>query len=130
MIYADSSALLKLLYEEAESEALRAWLRDRRGTAVLSSRLTVVEVVRACRRRGGSRTEAAQELLAGLDLVALSDDLLHRAAEVGDDLLRSLDAVHLATAELLRPDLDAVLVYDVRLRAASADLGLPTAAPT
>ena len=129
MIYLDSSALLKLVHEEHESTALTRWLWDRRDTPAISSQLAKVEVLRACRRIDASALPAALALLAGLDLVPLSTDIIDAAAAIGTPELRSLDAIHLASALAVGPDVAAFVAYDRRLAAAAAGAGLDVAAP-
>lgn len=136
MIYLDSSALLKLLVEEAESEALATWLteysEERAGTggvAAVSSDLARVEVVRAARRLNPQAVASARTLVAQLDLVPLSREVVDLAADLGEPGLRSLDALHLASALLLGGDLDVVVVYDQRLSAAAQDAGLAVVHP-
>lgn len=102
MIYLDSSALLKLLHEEAESAALADWLATRAETPVISSELANVEVVRACRRINPAALHEATALIAGLDMIPLAGTVIDHAAEVGETTLRSFDAIHLASALSIR----------------------------
>ena len=120
MIYLDSSALLKLLYEERESAALEAWISARPGTPLVSSELAKVEVFRACRRVNADALPEARTLIAGLNLIPMTSAVLDEATEVGDTLLRSLDAIHLASAVSIRADLSAFIAYDRLAEAASA----------
>lgn len=136
MIYLDSSALLKLLVDEAESEALHAWLDARvapsdasRGEEVLSSELARVEVVRAMRRLAPEGVPEARVLIGQLYLLPVSGEVVSRAAEVGDPLLRSLDAIHLASALSLAADLHAFVAYDLRLVTAARSAGLEVVQP-
>jgi uncharacterized protein len=129
VIYLDSSAVLKLVYEEAESAALADWLTARAGTPVLSSELAKIEVVRACRRLDAAALPTATALLAGLDLMAISGPVIDRACDLGEPLLRSLDAIHLASALTLREDLEAFVAYDLRLTSAAASAGLEPLTP-
>jgi len=124
MIYLDSSALLKLVREERESDALDRWLSARADTPVVSSELAKVEVIRASRRMGPDALPAARALLAGLDLIPLSSDVLDEAADLGGEQPRSLDAVHLASALSIRADLTACIAFDHRLAAAASAAGL------
>lgn len=126
MIYLDSSALLKLLHEEPESAALEQWLSARAGTAVVSSSLAKVEVMRACRRLEGVATSEARALLAALDLIPMADEVVEEAADVGERSLRILDTIHLASALSMRAELSAFVAYDRRLAdaAVAADLSL------
>ena len=129
MIYLDSSALLKLIVAEPESAALAAWLAGQSDVPVASSELAKVEVLRACRRVAPSAVRLARELLSGLDLVPLSGAVVDVAAELEGDTLRSLDALHLASALAVRTALTAFVAYDTRLQLGAAAIGLPTIAP-
>jgi uncharacterized protein len=129
VIYLDSSALLKLLYDERGSAALETWLAARAGRPVVSSELAKVEVMRACRRVNADALAEARALLAGLDLIPLTSDVLDEAAVVGDTLLRSLDAIHLASALSIRTDLSAFIAYDDRLTMAASAAGLEPLRP-
>ena len=128
-LYLDSSALVKLVLPEAESsallESLRAWpLR-------LASELAHVEVVRAVRRATADPEveRRAEEVLAGLHLIKLHRDILGHAARLEPRTLRSLDALHLASALSLGDDLGAMAVYDSGLATAAAGCGLKVIAP-
>lgn len=130
MIAFDSSALARLVIREQETEPLRAWLAAREDVAWSASSLTRVEVVRAVARAQATAVPTARRLLAGMDLVPLGPDLLEMAADLGPPSLRSLDAVHLATALGLGRALDAFVVYDERLARAATEAGLPVVAPS
>jgi predicted nucleic acid-binding protein len=127
VVYLDSSALVKLVVAERESGALRRYLRSRPQRA--SCALAKVEVLRAVRPHGGAAMKRARALLRRLDLVQLDDDLLDAAAALDAGVLRSLDAIHLAAAQVLGGDLTAVVTYDDRMTTAAGRLGLPIAAP-
>ncbi|MGA2837625.1 MAG: type II toxin-antitoxin system VapC family toxin [Acidimicrobiales bacterium] len=129
MIYLDSSALLKLIVDEPESAPLAEWLAERPESAVASSELARVEVLRACRRVAPSALPTARELLSGLDLVPLSGSVIDMAAELEGETLRSLDALHLASALAVRTALEVFVAYDTRLQSGAAAAGLPTTAP-
>jgi predicted nucleic acid-binding protein len=130
VIYLDSSALVKLVFEEAESDALVQWLDERSELPKISSELSTIELVRTCRRRDKDAVREARQVLSGLDLVPLAGDVVEQAAVVGPPGLRSLDAVHLASALLVKEDVTSFVAYDTRLRAAAADAGLAVTAPT
>lgn len=129
MIYLDSSALLKLLYEEPESGALAGWISAREGPLMVSSVLAKVEVIGACRRVNADALPEARALLAEVNLIPLTGDVVDRAAEVGDNVLRSLDDIHLASAMSIRSDLSAFVAYDRRLADAAASAGLELVRP-
>ncbi|MGA8207667.1 MAG: type II toxin-antitoxin system VapC family toxin [Candidatus Dormiibacterota bacterium] len=129
MIYLDSSALIKLLFSEPESEALTSWLSARAEQPKLSSQVSVVEVVRTCRRVDAEVEPAAWRLLVGLDLVPVSTTVVEWASRVGNTSLRTLDAIQLATALTVAEDLEAVIAYDRRLLEAAESERLPVASP-
>ncbi len=129
MVYLDSSAIIKLVVAEPESEALRAYLTGRKER--VASGLARVEVFRALRRAHGGTPillHHADAVLEGIALVAVDEPVLRDAAGLEPRLLRSLDAIHLATA-LSLGELDAVVTYDRRLAAAAAEAGLEVASP-
>ena len=129
MIYLDSSALVKLVFEEAESEALVQWLAERQEVPKISSELSTVELVRTSRRRDETTVIGARQVLMGLNLVPMTLDLIEQAALVGPAELRILDAIHLASALSVSEDVTTFVVYDTRLRTAVVDAGLEVAAP-
>lgn len=123
--YLDSSALVKLVNEEAESDALRAALGD---SVVATCNLARTEVMRAARQKHRLVVTKARELLASVDLIQLDDELLDLAGEL-EVQLRSLDAIHLAAALELGDELEAVVTYDQQMARAATALGLRVAAP-
>ena len=127
MLYLDSSAIVKLIAPEPETAALVEQLRG--DPEVVSSSLARVEVVRAVRRTGGRLEHEAHAVLDRIALVPIDDGILNRAASLEPRDLRSLDAIHLATALLLRDDLDGLVTYDLRLAQAAKDVGLEVPAP-
>lgn len=129
LLYLDSSALVKLVAREAETAALLSLLEPR--PEVASSALARVEVLRAVGRAGGSKKsrERAREVLSRVALVAVDDPILEAAATLGPADLRSLDAIHLATALALQPEIEAIVSYDSRLNAAAKALGLSVLTP-
>src|SRR5438876_565127 len=125
--YIDSSAIVKLTVREAESTALRAHLRRRRP--VVSSALARTEVLRALLPFGETVMARGVAVLGSLELIRMSDRVLIAAGRLLPSELRSLDAIHLATAQQLGRDLRHVVTYDDRMAAAAQDLGLGVAAP-
>jgi len=125
--YIDASALVKLVIPEPESDALRAELAN--WDRHVSSALARVEVVRACARIDAKSARAAEQIVGELDLIAVDKDVLEEAALLGPAELRSLDAIHLASALLLRDAPGVAIAYDDRLVEAMQAAGLPTATP-
>lgn len=128
MIYFDTSALAKLVIKERESVSLAAWLEGNSGVLKGSSMLCRVELPRAVRRGGDMALLRAQMILGELAQLPLTPELLDAAGAMPGPL-RSLDAIHLATALRLRGDLQALVAYDRRLLDAANLLGLPVASP-
>ena len=128
MIYYDSSALLKLVQTERESDDFRRWYDQHRGTDAASSALVRVEVIRAARQHDEATEQKARVVLAGLDLLPVSLGLLDAAAGL-PYAVRSLDAIHLASALEIGAGLEAFVAYDERLLMAAEQAGLPVASP-
>ena len=130
-LYLDSSALVKLVQRESESNALRRFLRRHRNDRRVTSALARVEVVRAVAAGGPLAISHARRQLARVDQLSLDLDLLDIAATLAPDLsLRSLDAIHLAAAGSVGADLRSVVTYDQRMHAAANELGFTVDAPT
>ncbi len=126
MIYVDTSVALAELFAEDRRPPPTLW-----EGALLSSRLLEYELWTRIHARGATRThgEAARELLARVAMVELSPPVLGRALEPFPVALRTLDALHLATAHFLaerRQEL-RVAAYDARMRAGAEALGLKLA---
>lgn len=124
--YLDSSALVKLLTAEAETEALRTELRS--WPVRMSSLLASVEVTRTAMRIGGNAPGLAPRIIATLQLLAI-DPVMPLAQQIGGPGLRSLDAIHLATAAAAANDLGALITYDHRMIAEGIAQGLPVISP-
>ncbi len=112
---------------EAESSALRRYLGSEPARA--SCALARVEVLRAVREHGPTALNRARRLLQRLHVVQIDDELLDAAAALDPRVLRSLDAIHLAAAQLFGDALTAVVTYDRRMAAAAGLLDLTVAAP-
>jgi predicted nucleic acid-binding protein len=124
----DTSAYVKLPLREAEDEPLLRELVDWEG--FVSSILLGVEALRACARYGPQYERAAREWMEGLSLLPIDDGVLDVAAELEPAGLRSLDALHLATAISLGDDVGAFFTYDNRLASAAEENGLTVAQPS
>src|SRR5215472_11519726 len=125
--YLDSSAIVKLAVREAESVELRRYLRRRRP--LVSSSLARTEVLRALLPAGDSAAGAGRKVLTRLDLIRISTHILDEAAVLLPARIRSLDAIHLASAKQLGPDLGVIVTYDERMADAARDLGHRVVAP-
>lgn len=129
MIYLDTSAFLKTVLDESESEALQAYLDEHPSAPLVSSKLLAVESRRGVLRQLPDRMPRLDATIADVTLIAVSDAVIESASRLPDPMLRSLDAIHLATALLIREDVDVLLSYDDRLTTAAASHGLKTASP-
>lgn len=132
-VYLDSSALLKRVIEEVESEHLRIALRGHADehSVLVSSRLASTEVSRAVRMRFDTGYAAAAELvddaMSGVAEYPISDEVVSLGQRLNPNRLRSLDALHVASAMLL--DADLLITYDDRMVDAGRQNGLRCAAP-
>lgn len=129
MIYLDTSAMVKLVVAEPESAALIGWLNTRSEQPLVTSMIGRIELIRAASRLGAAASAAAHQLLASVDILILTDTIAGLAATLAPSQLRTLDAIHLATAHLHRDTLAAVCAYDRRLIAAAHDQQLPVTSP-
>ncbi len=129
LYYADTSAVIKLLAEETHSTAFAAFYDEHADAEWVSSALLRIEVTRAVTRAMPALLPDARDLLLAFSYIAIDEDIVDGAMSEPDRGLRSLDAIHLATARVLAPDLDAIVSYDDRLTKAAEDAGLPTASP-
>jgi uncharacterized protein len=133
LFYADTSALVKLIWEEPESEALRTYLAD---DELICSELALAEVPRAIRRATAADSgldaallvERARDLLDAVALLPLDAGVLELAGSLTEPALRTLDAIHVASALELSP-VDSFVSYDERQAAAARLAGLRTVAP-
>ncbi len=128
--YLDASALVKLATVEAESVRLRSHLD--RYAARVTSRLSRVEVLRALLRRvpaSDAATDAVNTMFDGLLIVELDESVVAVAAGLEPPALRSLDAMHLASALAMGDELDALVTYDRRLADAARGVGLTVVSP-
>jgi uncharacterized protein len=125
--YLDSSAIVKLVVRETESKALLKYLRRRRP--LVASALARTEVARAILPLGAAAAKRCQEVLDRLELVRINDHVLATAGIMLPAEIRSLDAIHLATAKLLGASLQRIVTYDARMALAARALGLPVISP-
>ena len=98
---------------------------------LVSSEILEVEALRATRRAiGEDGVAAARAQLAGVRLLPLTDQIRRRACEPEPPTLRSLDAIHIATALDLGERLECIYAYDVHMATAASQAGLQVSAPT
>lgn len=132
-IYLDTSAAIKLIHDEVHSSSLREWLVSQPQATLVSSSLIHVEIHRAVRQIDTSLSEWVTEVLNAVNQVEISHDILERAGSLPDAELRSLDAIHLATALLvasLPQTSELVMVsYDQRLNLIAERAGIITIQP-
>ena len=129
LFYLDTSAAIKLLVEESHSRAFAKFYDMHAGSTWVSSSLLRIEMIRAVGLALPSALPDARDLLDAFEFIAMDDDVVQRAMDEPDRMLRSLDAIHLATARILVPDLDGFATYDDRLAAAAQEAGLAVASP-
>jgi predicted nucleic acid-binding protein len=120
---------VKLVINEDESVALGNWLDERTHPARVTSELSLVETLRACRRSNQLAVAPAQRLMAGIDLVPIARHILEAAILAQPPVLRTQDAIQLATALVLSDQLTAFVAYDQRLLVAAESERLPTFSP-
>lgn len=133
MIYLDSAAIVKLVHREAESDALDLWLAERLGQPRVTSVLAEVEVSRAILRIAPASQPRIPAVLGTIARFEIGPAVRGLAASYTDATLRSLDAIHLATAQVLAAELGGspvtFVTYDKRLLNAASNAALPTASP-
>lgn len=120
---------MKLVGAEEHSPALRSWLDERPRDHPITSVLAEVEVWRAVRRRAPELLSAVPPVFARISLIEVSAAVRDIAANAGDTQLRTLDAIHLATAVLVRSELVALVSYDTRLLDGARAAGLAILTP-
>ncbi len=128
-LYLDTSALVKLIVAEAESDTLSEYLRRFAEDFLFTAAVARTELVRAVAEGGQPAVTEARILLDSIDTVALSRALLDDAGMLPPPRLPTLDAIHLAAAQRAGRSLRAVITYDSRMTEAATLLGIPTASP-
>jgi predicted nucleic acid-binding protein len=126
--YLDTSAFVKLCWAEAESEALHEFLSG--WPLRVSAALLWTEALRAAQRQPPGRIEQARRLLQRIPMIEVGRTLFRQAGLIGPASVRSLDAIHIAAAMSLGPDLGVVVTYDERLAGVADLLGLQVASPS
>jgi len=126
MHYLDTSALVKLVFEERESSALEAFLGEER---VAVSALSRTELRRVALRVSPEQLQECDQLLQSCYEVTLTPGVLDEAGLIEPPTLRSLDAIHLACARAIEPELSSFVAYDDRLIDAATSSGLEVIVP-
>jgi uncharacterized protein len=129
LYYADTSAVIKLLAEETHSRAFAQFYDSDPKAEWVSSALLRIELTRAVARVRPALLPDARDLLTAFSYIEMDEEVVDGAMNEPDRSLRALDAIHLATARLLGPDLDALVTYDIRLASAATDAGIAVLAP-
>jgi len=131
VIYLDTSALVKLIRIEAESGTLGDWLDARAESRWITSTLTEIELPRAIRAVAPEGLPAVPSVLARMDRFEIDSVIRATAAAYTEPALRSLDAIHLATAQIAASaaPLAALITYDNRLGEAAEAVGMTVIAP-
>ncbi|WFE62894.1 type II toxin-antitoxin system VapC family toxin [Micromonospora sp. WMMD714] len=133
MIYLDSAAVVKLVRQEECSADLVSWLNTHNDVPLVSSALVEVEVPRALRRSAPQALIGVPAAVGRLFRLEIDSTIRATAATFTEPMLRSLDAIHLATAHVLTNEsgaaLTAFVTYDRRLLQCAKEAGLPTASP-
>ena len=129
LYYADTSAVIKLLAEEAHSKAFAAFYDSHASAEWVSSALLRIEVTRAVARAAPALLPDARDLLSAFSYIAIDDEIVDAAMDEPDRSLSSLDAIHLATARIIGPELDGLITYDLRLTTAASSAGLVVLSP-
>lgn len=129
VFYLDTSAALKLLAEESHSVAFASFFDDHQSDSWVSSRLLRVELMRSVTRVRPAARAAARELLDTFTYISIDDEIIESAMAEPELKLRSLDAIHLATARALQSDLEGLVTYDDRLSVAAQRAGMTVVSP-
>jgi predicted nucleic acid-binding protein len=129
LIYLDTSAFLKTVLAEPQSGALNSYFGTFGSPRFVSSALLAVEARRSVLRVEPSGLPRTDLALVDVIQIGMTAAVLEKAGRLPDPMLRTLDAIHVATALLIREDVDVIVSYDHRMLAAAAAHGLPIAAP-
>lgn len=129
MIYFDTSSVVKLVLPEVETIALQTWMKSQATATFFSSQLLRIELIRVVARTAPDRMDRARNVLKGFALFKIDDAIVEAAESLPPPILPSLDAIHLATAQMFAQHVHAFVAYDVRLVDAATALGLNAVSP-
>ena len=126
-IYIDSSAILKLIVQEKESDAVRSISRAR----FITSEISRVEIIRTVLRNEPKALKVAEGVLKNLNILTIDSATLTQAERLPERInIRGLDAIHLAAAGKLGLRISVILTYDKQMAKAARELGFEVMAPT
>lgn len=126
LVYVDASALVKLLLDEPDAGPMRRWYVE--AERVVCSVIGLIETRRAVARKIDA-PEPLERILRGVISLELDEAIRRAASSMPPTTLRTLDAIHLASASALRGELDAFVTFDDRLADAARAIGLPVIRP-
>lgn len=126
-VYLDTSAFMKLITPEAETQALHQYLVSR--SLRVSSALLRTESLRAAMRVSQEHVAKVRRQLRTVALLDITREVLDHAGGLQPADLRSLDAIHIASALSLADDLGDLVTYDSRMTAAALAHGLNSVSP-
>lgn len=131
LYYLDTSAAIKLLREEEHSAAMAAFYDEAavRADRFVSSDLLRIELQRAVTRAEPALLPEARALLSAMSTIEIDEEIVQAAGSEPDRMLRTLDAIHLASARAFGADLAALITYDDRLAQAAKDADIPVLVP-
>jgi uncharacterized protein len=127
VIYLDASALITLISGRPYATELRDFLADRPGMPMGTSTVGFVETVRTLDRIGDYPT-AMRDLIGTFTEILVTDEVRDAAAAL-PSAVRTLDAIHIASAQIVGPVLNTLVTYDKRMLDIALSVGLPTSAP-
>lgn len=127
MIYVDSSALVKLVLPEAESSSMIEFTA--KFDTLVTNTIGAIEFRRAVKRHYAQQLWAVERVLAEMTILELSHEVRRTAELLEPTILRTLDAIHLASALVIREEIEAFVAYDERLLEAARLAGIPTVSP-
>ena len=129
MFYLDASAAAKLVLAEDDSDAMKEWI-EATDAVIVSSDLLRTELLRTIRRHVPAQLSQGRALLESITLIALSRNVYESAAMLGPPVLRSLDALHLASAvDVGGDELTAIITYDLRMIEAARAMSIAVVSP-
>ena len=127
-LYLDSSAIVKLVVDETESDELTRMIEST-DAVLTTSFISEIECVRAVNRISADLRDVAMERLHGFVVLPLTDSIRSRTMSIMPGALRSLDAIQLSTAIEIQDSLEGFVSYDFKLNEAARSFGLSVLAP-